>query len=84
MLTMDVTKLSHVQLADAISQRCSQFGSVRAITILQPPEKPQLAFALVGMKSVNEIDRVVQNLGAAKVDNLAVIIRIEQEQTPIN
>jgi len=83
MLTMDVAKLSHVQLADAISQRCSQFGSVRAITILQPSEKPQLAFALVGMGSVTEIDRVVENLGAAKVDSLAVI-KIEQKQAFIN
>ena len=83
MLTMDVTKLSHAQLADAVLQRCSQFGSVRDITILQPPEKPQIAFALVGMRSVNEIDRVVENLGAARVDSLAVI-KIEQEQACMN
>ena len=83
MLTMDVTKLSHAQLADAISQRCSQFGSVREITILQPPEEPQIAFALVGMRSVTEIDRVVENLGAAKIDSLAVI-KIEQEQACMN
>ena len=83
MLTMDVTKLSHAQLADAVLRRCSQFGSVREITILQPPEKPQIAFALVGMRSVNEIDRVVENLGAARVDSLAVI-KIEQEQACMN
>jgi len=77
MLTMDVTKLSHAELAAAVLRRCSQFGSVKDITILQPPEKPELAFALVGMKSANEIDRVVENIGAAKVDSLAVI-RIEQ------
>ena len=83
MLTMDVTKLSHAQLADVVLQRCSQFGSVREITILQPPEKPQIAFALVGMRSVNEIDRVVENLGAARVDSLAVI-KIEQQQARMN
>lgn len=77
MLTMDVTKLSHAELAAVVSQRCSQFGSVKEITILQPPEEPQIAFALVGMRSIDEIDRVVENLGAAKVDSLAVI-RIEQ------
>ena len=83
MLTMDVTKLSHTQLANAVLQRCSQFGSVREITILQPSEKPQIAFALVGMRSVNEIDRVVENLGAARVDTLAVI-KIEQEHARMN
>ena len=83
MLTMDVTKLSHAQLAYVVLQRCSQFGSVREITILQPPEKPQLAFALVGMRSVTEIDRVVENLGAARVDSLAVI-KIEQQQARMN
>ncbi len=83
MLTMDVARLSHAQLADAISQWCSRFGSVREITILQPPEEPRVAFALVGMKSVAEIDRVVENLGAARVDSLAVI-KIEQEQACVN
>ena len=83
MLTMDVTKLSRAELANAVSRRCSQFGSVEYITILQPPEKPQIAFALVGMRFVNEIDRVVENLGAARVDSLAVI-KIEQEQACMN
>ena len=83
MLTMDVAKLTHAQLANAVLQRCSQFGSVREITILQPPEQPQLAFALVGMRSVTEIDRVVENLGAARVD-LLVVIKIEQEQACVN
>ncbi len=83
MLTMDVTRLSHAELAAAVSRRCSQFGNVREITILQPPEEPEVAFALVGMRSVSEIDRVVENLGAAKVDTLA-IIKIEQEQASIN
>lgn len=83
MLTMNVSKLTHAELANAVLRRCSQFGSVREITILQPPEQPQLAFALVGMRSVTEIDRVVENLGAARVDTLAVI-KIEQEQACVN
>jgi hypothetical protein len=83
MLTMDVTKLSHAELAEAVSQRCSEFGGVREVTILQPPEKPQIAFALVGMTADHEIDRVVDELGAARVASLAVI-RIEQEKPPIS
>jgi hypothetical protein len=82
MMTMDITKLSHAELADEVSQQCSQFGRVREVSILQPPEKPQVAFALVGMSSDNEIDRVVEELGAAKVASLAVI-RIEQEEAPL-
>lgn len=82
MLTMDVTKLSHAEIADAVLARCSEFGNVKEVTILQPPEKPQIAFALVGMTSPPEIDRVVDELGAAKVASLAVI-RIEQEKPPI-
>ena len=83
MLTMDVLKLSHAELADAVSQRCSELGSVREVTILQPPEKPPFAFALVSMTTANEIDRVVETLGAAKVGPLAVI-RIEQEKAPMS
>lgn len=82
MLTMDVTKLSHDELADAVSQRCSEFGDVKEITILRPPGKPQIAFAVVGMTSANEVDRVVDNLGAAKVATLA-IITIEQAKAAI-
>ena len=83
MLTMDVTNLSHADLADAVLARCARFGNVKEVTILQPPEKPQIAFALVGMGSAPEIDRVVDELGAAKVASLAVI-RIEQEKPPIS
>ena len=77
MLTMHVAKLSHAELADAVSRRCAQFGDVREITILQPPDKPQVAFALVAMKSAGAIDRLVASLGAARVESLAVI-RMEQ------
>lgn len=83
MLTMDVTKLSHIELADAVSQRCSQFGSVKQVTILRPQGKPQIALAVVAMTSANAIDRVVDNLGAAKVASLA-IITIEQEIASIS
>ena len=83
MLTMDVAKLTHAQLANAILQRCSQFGSVKDITILQPPEQPQLAFAVVRMRSVTASDRVVENLRAARVDLLAVT-KIEQGQACVN
>ncbi|MEO8442477.1 MAG: RNA-binding protein [Betaproteobacteria bacterium] len=74
---MNVAKLSHAELADAVSRLCAQFGAVGEITILQPTDKPQVAFALVAMKSAAAIDRVVDSLGAARVESLAVI-RVEQ------
>ncbi len=83
MLTMNVAKLSHAELAGAVAQRCSQFGSVKDVTILQPPETPQLIFALVGMTSDNEIDHVVDKVGAVKIGSLA-LIRIEQENAPLS
>lgn len=49
MLTMDLQHLSNEQLVDAVSQHCGQFGGVNTVTILQPPENPGLAFALVSM-----------------------------------
>ena len=79
MLTMNVANLSHAELADAVSRRCAQFGDVGEITILQPTDKPQVAFALVAMKSPGAIDRLVDGLGAARVESLAVI-RVEQAQ----
>jgi len=77
MLTMNVAKLSHAELADAVSRSCAPFGAVTRITILQPPDQPQMAFALVGMVTESAIDRVVAGLGAVKVESLAVI-RVEQ------
>ena len=79
MLTLDVAQLSHAELADAVSRRCSPFGQVREITILQPPDQPGVAFALVGMRALRDIDKVVAGLGAAKVATLAVI-RVEQSK----
>ena len=77
MLTMNVATLSHAELADAISRRCAQFGAVSEITILQPTDNPRVAFALVAMKSAGAIDRLVDALGATRVEALAVI-RVEQ------
>ena len=80
MLNMNVVNLTHAELAHAVSQHCAQFGDVTEITILQPTDKTDVAFALVGMKSVGEIDRLVDELGAARVESLAVI-RVEQTRT---
>ena len=77
MLNMNVAKMSHADLADAVSRSCAPYGVVTQITILQPPDQPQTAFALVGMVTESAIDRVVAGLGAVKVESLA-IIRVEQ------
>ena len=77
MLTMNVAKLSHAEMADAVSRSCAPYGDVTQINILQPPDQPQMAFALVGMITESAIDRVVAGLGAVKVESLA-IIRVEQ------
>ena len=77
MLNMNVAKMSHAELADAVSRSCAPYGAVTQITILQPPDQPQMAFALVGMVTDSAIDRVVAALGAVKVESLAVI-RMEQ------
>ena len=83
MLNMNVANLTHAELAHAVSQRCAQFGDVTEITILQPTDKTDVAFALVGMKSVGEIDRLVDELGAARVESLAVL-RLEQTRTGVS
>ena len=49
MLNMNVAQMSHAELADAVSRSCAPYGAVTQITILQPPDQPQMAFALVGM-----------------------------------
>ena len=77
MLNMNVAKMSHADVADAVSLSCAPYGVVTQITILQPPDQPQTVFALVGMATESAIDRVVAGLGAVKVESLA-IIRVEQ------
>jgi len=82
MLSMNVANLTHAELAHAVSQRCARFGAVTEITILLPTDKSDVAFALVGMKSDGEIDRLVDELGAVRVESLAVI-RVEQTRSDI-
>lgn len=78
MLKMNLAHLTHDELVDAISHHCSQFGEVKAVDILKPPGHPEMAFALISMDSSDAVQRMVQELGAAEVDSLAVV-RVEQE-----
>jgi|SRR3954466_13495432 hypothetical protein len=77
MLTMDLAQLPKSELADAVSHYCGQYGAVKSITILKPPERPDTAYALVSMGDDDGLERVVRAFGASKVASLAVI-RIEQ------
>ena len=79
MLTLDLHYLSNAELVDAVCQRCSEFGPVESVSILQPPDQPGVAFALVGMNNHDHLDLLADTVGDGKVSSL-VIIRLEHEK----
>ena len=85
MLTMDLQHLTKAQLVDAVCQHCGQFGGVNSVAILQPPEKPGLAFALVTMDRPENLNCLVDQLADGKVSSLAIIkIEDEQQRIPVS
>ena len=78
MLTMELTELSKAEIAEAVTAHCNRFGNVQAVTILQPADRPEVAFAMVSMGSTQSVDDVVKNLDASRVGSMAVI-KLEQQ-----
>jgi hypothetical protein len=75
---LDLARLSRKELEGIITERCSQFGSVSAVVIVQDSAHYNFALASVEMSTRAEALELLRNLGDSMVDD-AVVIRIEQE-----
>jgi hypothetical protein len=73
-----LARLSREELERIITERCSQFGSVTAVVIVQDSGHYNFALASVEMSTRAESLELLRNLGDSLVDD-AVVIRIEQE-----
>lgn len=78
MITLDLARLSREELERIITERCSEFGSVATVVIVQDSAHYNFALASVEMSRREEAMEVLRRLGDSLVDG-AVVIRIEQE-----
>ena len=78
MISLDLARLSRQELERIITERCSQFGSVSGVVIVQDSANYNFALASVEMSTRAEALDVLRRLGDSLVDD-AVVIRIEQE-----
>lgn len=78
MIRLDLARLSRAELERIITERCSQFGTVQSVVIVQDSARYNFALASVEMSTSDEATEVLRHLGDSRVDD-AVMIRIEQE-----
>lgn len=78
MLTLDVSKLSEVELTDAAADQCARFGTVKHIKILPPAAHRHYAIAAVEMSDPVEAEKLRVALGDSKIGPL-ILIRLVPE-----
>lgn len=77
MIKLDLARLTREELERVITERCSQYGTVLSVVIVQDSARYNFALASVEMSSPEEANDVLRRLGDSRVDD-AVVIRIEQ------
>lgn len=76
-IELDLAHLSREELERVITERCSRFGSVIAVVIVQDSAHYNFALASVEMSTRDEALELLRHLGDSLVDDV-VVIRIEQ------
>lgn len=77
MIRLDLARLSREEVEKIITERCSEFGSISSVVIVQDSANYNFALASVEMSTHAESLNVLRRLGDSLVDG-AVVIRIEQ------
>jgi hypothetical protein len=78
MIKLDLAHLSREQLEKIVTRRCSVFGTVNHVVIVQDSADYHFALASVEMSTRAETMSVLRKLGDSLVDD-QVVIRIEQQ-----
>lgn len=76
-MRVDLAGLSKQELEQIVADRCSRFGAVSQVVIMQDERHP---FALAGvlMADPAEADAVLRGIGGSMMHN-TVLIRLEQQ-----
>lgn len=77
MIRLDLARLSRVELEHIVTERCSMFGTVLSVVIVQDSAHYDFALASVEMSTRIEAVELLRNLGESLVDDV-VVIRLEQ------
>jgi hypothetical protein len=77
-IKLDVARLSREDLERALTERCSAFGTVLEVVIVQDSANYNFALAAVEMSNATERLAVLRHLGDSLSDEV-VVIRIEQQ-----
>lgn len=78
MIKLDLSRLSREDLEKAVTERCSAFGTVLEVIIVQDSTNYNFALAAVEMSNTTERLALLRQLGDSLSDE-AVVIRIEQQ-----
>lgn len=76
-IRLDLARLSRAEIEHIVTERCSKFGSVVAVVIVQDGAHYDFALASVEMSTRAEAIELLRHLGESLVDD-AVVIRLEQ------
>jgi hypothetical protein len=80
-IRLDLARLSRAELERTVTERCTKFGTVLAVVIVQDSAHYDFALASVEMSTRDEAREVLRYLGESLVDD-AVMIRLEQDPAP--
>ncbi len=81
MLQFDWANLSREELREVIEKRCSDFGTVKSVTVIMDQDA-RFALAAIEMSSEAEMFEILRNFGDQKVDSM-VVTRIEPLQKSV-
>jgi len=82
MLTLDVERLSEMQLTDAAADQCARFGTVKHIKVLPPAAHRHYAIAAVEMSDEEGSEKLRVALGDSKIGPLILIRLISDDAEP--
>lgn len=82
MLRIDVEGMSETELKAVLIAHCSQFGSVKKVTICRPMESERHPFALVEMSDPSEARGLIDQIGGT-TSGVAAIIRLAPPPPPL-
>jgi hypothetical protein len=77
-IRLDLARLTRAELERIVTERCSKFGTVVAVVMIQDSAHYDFALASVEMSSRAEAMEVLRHLGESLTDDV-VLIRLEQQ-----
>jgi hypothetical protein len=81
-LTIDMTHVSHQELADTLARYSSLFGAVTEVKVHPTPSAPTMRpYALITMGSRKEAERLAVAFGGRTIGRVVIVALQELEHT---